>query len=79
LAQPIKRHWTTYVGQTAGHPAAFVVVIVYALLWLIFSPARGRDAADVAISTAFGTVQLVRFSVVTDEHRPGYRKRRNAS
>jgi transglutaminase-like putative cysteine protease len=28
--------------------------------------ARGRDAADVAISTAFGTAQLVRFSVVTD-------------
>ena len=29
--------------------------------------ARGRDAADVAISTAFGTAQLVRFSVVTEE------------
>jgi transglutaminase-like putative cysteine protease len=28
---------------------------------------RGRDAADVAISTAFGTAQLARFSVVTDE------------
>jgi transglutaminase-like putative cysteine protease len=29
--------------------------------------ARGRDAADVAISTAFGTAQLVRFHVITDE------------
>jgi transglutaminase-like putative cysteine protease len=29
--------------------------------------ARGRDAADVAISTNFAPVQLVRFSVVTDE------------
>jgi transglutaminase-like putative cysteine protease len=29
--------------------------------------ARGRDAADVAISTNFGVVQLVRFSVVTEE------------
>jgi transglutaminase-like putative cysteine protease len=29
--------------------------------------ARGRDAADVAISTNFGVVQLVRFSVITDE------------
>jgi len=29
--------------------------------------ARGRDAADVAISTNFGGVQLARFSVVTDE------------
>jgi transglutaminase-like putative cysteine protease len=29
--------------------------------------ARGRDAADVAISTNFGVVQLVKFSVITDE------------
>jgi transglutaminase-like putative cysteine protease len=29
--------------------------------------ARGRDAADVAISTAFGTAQLARFSVTTHE------------
>jgi transglutaminase-like putative cysteine protease len=29
--------------------------------------ARGRDAADVAISTNFGGVQLARFCVVTDE------------
>jgi low affinity Fe/Cu permease len=36
---PVKKHWTTHVGQAAGHPAAFVVVIVYAMLWLIFSRA----------------------------------------
>jgi transglutaminase-like putative cysteine protease len=29
--------------------------------------ARGRDAADVAISTSFGPAHLVRFNVVTDE------------
>jgi transglutaminase-like putative cysteine protease len=29
--------------------------------------ARGRDAADVAISTAFGAAQLARFTVITDE------------
>jgi transglutaminase-like putative cysteine protease len=29
--------------------------------------ARGRDAADVAISTAFGPAQLARFSVLTEE------------
>jgi transglutaminase-like putative cysteine protease len=29
--------------------------------------ARGRDAADVAISTNFGPLQLVKFSVVTEE------------
>jgi len=39
MAEPVKYHWTTHVGQAAGHPAAFVVVIVYAVLWLIFSPA----------------------------------------
>jgi transglutaminase-like putative cysteine protease len=32
--------------------------------------ARGRDAADVAISTNFGAVQLVKFTVVTDEMTP---------
>ena len=29
--------------------------------------ARGRDAADVAISTAFGSAQLMRFNVITEE------------
>ena len=29
--------------------------------------AKGRDAADVAISTAFGPAQLARFKVITDE------------
>jgi transglutaminase-like putative cysteine protease len=29
--------------------------------------ARGRDAADVAISTTFGVAQLTRFSVITEE------------
>jgi transglutaminase-like putative cysteine protease len=29
--------------------------------------ARGRDAADVAISVAFGPAQLVQFTVITDE------------
>jgi transglutaminase-like putative cysteine protease len=29
--------------------------------------AKGRDAADAAISTAFGSAQLVGFNVITDE------------
>jgi low affinity Fe/Cu permease len=36
MAAP-KRHWTTHAGQAAGHPAAFLVVLIYALLWLTFS------------------------------------------
>jgi len=39
LADPPKRHWTTYVGQAAGHPAAFLVVLLYAALWLAFDRA----------------------------------------
>ena len=34
----VQKHWTTHIGQAAGHPA-FLVVIVYATLWLVFSPA----------------------------------------
>jgi low affinity Fe/Cu permease len=45
LAKTPKRHWTTHVGQAAGHPAAFLVVIIYALLWLTFDRATfGWDA-----------------------------------
>lgn len=33
--------------------------------------ARGRDATDVALSTAFGRAQLIAFSVVTDEVSDG--------
>jgi len=39
VAETPKRHWTTHVGQAAGHPAAFLVVILYALLWLTFTRA----------------------------------------
>jgi low affinity Fe/Cu permease len=39
VVEPVKIHWTTYIGQAAGHPAAFVIVTVFAALWLIFSPA----------------------------------------
>jgi low affinity Fe/Cu permease len=39
MTEPVKKHWTTYIGQAAGHPAAFLVVILYAVLWLVFSPA----------------------------------------
>jgi low affinity Fe/Cu permease len=34
-----KRRWTTTAGQAAGHPAAFVVVVLYALAWLTFDRA----------------------------------------
>jgi len=34
-----KTHWTTRIGQAAGHPAAFAVVVIYAVLWLLFDRA----------------------------------------
>ena len=42
MPEPAKTHWTTHVGQAAGHPAAFLVVVVYAVLWLFFD----RDSFD---------------------------------
>jgi low affinity Fe/Cu permease len=35
-----KSHWTTKIGQATGHPAAFAVVIVYAVLWIVFDRSR---------------------------------------
>ena len=48
-------HWYTFDARH-NHPRIGRIVI-----------ARGRDAADVAISTTFGSATLARFSVVTDE------------
>jgi low affinity Fe/Cu permease len=30
--------WTTNVGNLTGHPAAFLVVLVYGILWFSFEP-----------------------------------------
>jgi transglutaminase-like putative cysteine protease len=50
-------HWHTFDARH-NHPRIGRIVI-----------ARGRDAADVAISTTFGPAQLVRFNVSTEEVR----------
>ena len=34
--EPQKRHWTTALGEAAAHPAAFLIVLVYAIGWIIF-------------------------------------------
>src|SRR6201994_3520183 len=31
-----RTHWTTWLGEAAAHPAAFAVVLVYAVAWIIF-------------------------------------------
>lgn len=45
-----KSHWTTKIGQAAGHPAAFGMVILYALAWVF----RDRRTFDfIAVATLF--------------------------
>lgn len=36
LNMDTKKHWTTTLGQAAGHPAAFAIVLLYAAFWLAF-------------------------------------------
>jgi low affinity Fe/Cu permease len=36
----IRNRWTTMIGEAAGHPAAFAVVITYAVLWVLFDRSR---------------------------------------
>jgi low affinity Fe/Cu permease len=45
-------------GQAAGHPAAFVVVILYAVLWLTFAPATFEWNA-VATRAVFGMTLFI--------------------
>jgi low affinity Fe/Cu permease len=58
LAEPPKRHWTTHVGQAAGHPAAFLVVILYAVLWVTFDRAT-FDWNAVATLAVFGMTLFI--------------------
>ena len=58
MAEPLKRHWTTHVGQAAGHPAAFLVVILYAVLWLTFDRAT-FDWNAVATLAVFGMTLFI--------------------
>jgi transglutaminase-like putative cysteine protease len=51
----LEGRWYTFDARH-NHPRVGRIVI-----------ARGRDAADVAISTTFGSAALTRFTVVTDE------------
>ena len=37
MAKVPEQHWTTHIGQAAGHPAAFLGVVTYGALWLAFA------------------------------------------
>ena len=51
-----KQHWTTHVGQAAGHPAAFLGVVAFGVLWLMLSP-------DSFGWEAFGTLAIFMMTV----------------
>jgi len=51
----LEGRWYTFDARH-NHPRVGRIVI-----------ARGRDAADVAISTAFGSAALARFTVISEE------------
>jgi low affinity Fe/Cu permease len=36
---PSPAQWTTAIGILTSHPAAFLIVILYGVLWFIFEPA----------------------------------------
>ena len=58
------RHALTRVGESTPHPAAFAVVAVYAVAWLIFSPETFGWAAVATLATWLMTLFINR-----TEHR----------
>ena len=58
------RHWLTRLGELAAHPAAFGIIAVYAVAWLIFSPATYGWSGIASLATWFMTLLITR-----TEHR----------
>jgi low affinity Fe/Cu permease len=63
LRKPI-RHGLTRLGQFATHPAAFAIVAVYAIAWLVFSPETFGWGAIATLATWMMTLFITR-----SEHR----------
>jgi low affinity Fe/Cu permease len=57
VAKQPKQHWTTYLGQAAGHPAAFLGVIAYGAVWLIFA----RESFDWESFATLGVFAMTLF------------------
>ena len=56
-----KRHWTTIVGHAAGHQAAFVVVILYAVQWLSLSRPTPEWNAVATLAVFVMTLNCLKF------------------
>jgi low affinity Fe/Cu permease len=61
--QPV-RHGLTRLGELAAHPAAFGVIAVYAVAWLLFSPRTFGCGAIASLATWLMTLLITR-----TEHR----------
>jgi hypothetical protein len=64
MVQDSLRHSLTRVGELAAHPAAFSIVIAYAVAWLIFSPTTFGWGAIATLATWAMTLFITR-----TEHR----------
>src|ERR1700744_5017225 len=57
-----RTHWTTWFGEAAAHPAAFAVVIIYALAWIVFDRERFDFNAVATLIVWFMTLFISRSS-----------------
>lgn len=64
MFQDLLRHSLTRTGELTTHPAAFGVVVAYAVAWLIFSPTTFGWAAIATLATWVMTLFITR-----TEHR----------
>jgi low affinity Fe/Cu permease len=55
------RQWTTRIGKAAAHPAAFAVVLVYAIVWFIVDR-RTFDFNAVATLAVWGMTLFIQRS-----------------
>jgi low affinity Fe/Cu permease len=61
--QPVRR-WLTDLGVFAAHPAAFAIIVVYAVAWLLFQRETFDWHAVATLATWFMTLVIQR-----EEHR----------
>jgi low affinity Fe/Cu permease len=54
------RRFLTQIGEVAAHPAAFGILIVYAMLWLVFDRSTLDWHAFATLATWFMTLIIQR-------------------
>jgi low affinity Fe/Cu permease len=64
MQKRLVRHGLTRLGELAAHPAAFGVIAIYAVAWLLFSPRTFGWTAIASLATWFMTLLITR-----TEHR----------